>query len=146
MRRATGTFGIRLVSLAMQFAGSIMIARLLGVAEFGVYAYAFTWVVLVGLMLSLGVTQLATRELPRFVALGQGAAFRFLNALEIVLISNNLGDAKSIATHPATTTHQRLPQAQKDALGITPGLIRLSIGLEDPSDLLADLTQALDAI
>lgn len=76
----------------------------------------------------------------------QKAAFSFMNALEIVLISNNLGDAKSIATHPATTTHQRLPQAQKDMLGITPGLIRLSIGLEDPVDLLADLTQALDAI
>ena len=76
----------------------------------------------------------------------QAAAFTFMNALEIFLISNNLGDAKSIATHPATTTHQRLPQAQKDALGITPGLIRLSVGLEDPADLLADLTQALDAI
>lgn len=86
MRRATGTFGIRLVSLAMQFAGSIMIARLLGVAEFGVYAYAFTWVVIVGLMLSLGVTQLATRELPRFVALGQGAAFRRFVALLFGLI------------------------------------------------------------
>lgn len=87
MRRATGTFGIRLVSLAMQFAGSIMIARLLGVAEFGVYAYAFTWVVIVGLMLSLGVTQLATRELPRFVALGQGAAFRRFVTLLFGLIA-----------------------------------------------------------
>ncbi len=74
---------------------------------------------------------------------GQGAAFRFLNALEIVKISNNLGDAKSIATHPATTTHQRLPEAQKAALGITPGLVRLSVGLEDAGDLLADLTGAL---
>lgn len=76
---------------------------------------------------------------------GQAAAFRFLNALEIVIISNNLGDAKSIATHPATTTHQRLPAAQKAALGITPGLVRLSVGLEDPEDLLADIAQALDA-
>lgn len=74
------------------------------------------------------------------------AAFKALNALEIVKISNNLGDAKSIATHPATTTHQRLPQEQKDALGITPGLIRLSVGLEDPGDLIADLTAALAAI
>lgn len=74
---------------------------------------------------------------------GKAAAFRFMNALEIVKISNNLGDAKSIATHPATTTHQRLPQDQKDALGITPGLIRLSVGLEDASDLTADLMQAL---
>ena len=86
MRRATGTFGIRIVSLAMQFAGSIMIARLLGVAAFGVYAYAFTWVVIVGLMLSLGVSQLATRELPRFIALGQGAAFRRFVALLFGLI------------------------------------------------------------
>jgi O-succinylhomoserine sulfhydrylase len=76
---------------------------------------------------------------------GKEAAFRFMNALEIACISNNLGDAKSIATHPATTTHQRLPQDQKDALGITPGLIRLSVGLEDAGDLIADLEQALDA-
>ncbi len=76
---------------------------------------------------------------------GKEAAFRFMNALEIVKISNNLGDAKTIATHPATTTHQRLPQDQKDALGITPGLIRLSVGLEDAGDLMADLMQALSA-
>jgi O-succinylhomoserine sulfhydrylase len=74
---------------------------------------------------------------------GKDAAFRFLNALEIAKISNNLGDAKTIATHPATTTHQRLPQDQKDALGITPGLIRLSLGLEDAGDLIADLETAL---
>jgi O-succinylhomoserine sulfhydrylase len=72
-------------------------------------------------------------------------AFRMLNALEIIKISNNLGDARSIATHPATTTHQRLPQEQKDALGITPGLIRLSVGLEDAADLTADLDAALGA-
>ena len=82
LRRATGTFGIRIVGLALQFAGAIMIARLLGVAAFGVYAYAFTWVVIVGLLLSLGVTQLATRELPRFLALGQRVAFsRFVTLL-----------------------------------------------------------------
>ncbi|WGV16263.1 O-succinylhomoserine sulfhydrylase [Fuscovulum ytuae] len=74
---------------------------------------------------------------------GKEAAFRFMNALEIAKISNNLGDAKTIATHPVTTTHQRLPQDQKDALGITPGLIRLSVGLEDADDLVADLRQAL---
>lgn len=74
---------------------------------------------------------------------GKEAAFRFMNALEIAKISNNLGDAKTIATHPATTTHQRLPQEQKDKLGITPGLIRLSVGLEDADDLIADLRQAL---
>ncbi|OYW61089.1 MAG: O-succinylhomoserine sulfhydrylase [Rhodobacterales bacterium 32-66-7] len=74
---------------------------------------------------------------------GKEAAFRFMNALKIAKISNNLGDAKTIATHPATTTHQRLAQPTKDMLGITPGLIRLSLGLEDASDLIADLTQAL---
>jgi O-succinylhomoserine sulfhydrylase len=76
---------------------------------------------------------------------GQAAAFRFLNALEIIIISNNLGDAKSIATHPATTTHQRLPDAQKAELGITPGLVRISIGLEDADDLQADILKALMA-
>ena len=76
---------------------------------------------------------------------GQAAAFRFLNALDIVIISNNLGDAKSIATHPATTTHQRLGPGRQAALGIMPGLVRLSVGLEDPDDLIADLRQALDA-
>ncbi len=77
---------------------------------------------------------------------GQAAAFRFLNALEIVLISNNLGDAKSIITHPATTTHQRLPDDQKAMLGITPGLVRLSVGLEDTDDLMRDVLTALDAV
>ncbi|MEL6241361.1 MAG: O-succinylhomoserine sulfhydrylase [Pseudomonadota bacterium] len=77
---------------------------------------------------------------------GQAAAFAFLNALRIAVISNNLGDAKSILTHPATTTHQRLPEDQKDALGITPGLVRMSVGLEDPADLLADITGSLSSI
>jgi O-succinylhomoserine sulfhydrylase len=76
---------------------------------------------------------------------GKEAAFRFLNALRIVTISNNLGDAKSIVTHPATTTHQRLSEETRAGLGITPGLVRLSVGIEDPKDLLADLRQALDA-
>ncbi|PPB81131.1 O-succinylhomoserine sulfhydrylase [Albidovulum inexpectatum] len=76
---------------------------------------------------------------------GKDAAFRFLNALRIVKISNNLGDAKSIATHPATTTHQRLPDDQKARLGITPGLVRLSLGLEDTDDLIGDLLTALQA-
>ncbi|MDX1743224.1 MAG: O-succinylhomoserine sulfhydrylase [Ruegeria sp.] len=76
---------------------------------------------------------------------GKKAAFAFLNALKIPIISNNLGDSKSIATHPATTTHQRLSDEQKAELGITPGLIRLSIGLEDAGDLLSDIKQALDA-
>lgn len=74
---------------------------------------------------------------------GQDGAFRFLNALETILISNNLGDAKSLVTHPATTTHQRLDDATKSDLGITPGLVRLSIGLENADDLLDDLNAAL---
>lgn len=76
---------------------------------------------------------------------GQAAAFRFLNALEICTISNNLGDAKSIVTHPATTTHQRLSDAQKTDLGITAGLVRISIGLEDADDLTRDILNALMA-
>ncbi len=76
---------------------------------------------------------------------GKAAAFAYLNALTIPVISNNLGDAKSIATHPATTTHQRLSDEQRDELGITPGLIRLSVGLEDADDLLADIERALAA-
>lgn len=71
------------------------------------------------------------------------AAFRTVNALEIFQISNNLGDAKSIVTHPATTTHQRLSEEVRASLGITPGLLRLSIGLEHAGDLIADLGQAL---
>ena len=76
---------------------------------------------------------------------GKAAAFKMLNALQVFVISNNLGDAKSIITHPATTTHQRLTPEQRAALGISDGLLRLSVGLEDPSDLLADLEQALAA-
>ena len=75
---------------------------------------------------------------------GRKSAFKFLNAVKIAIISNNLGDAKTILTHPATTTHQRLPQAQKDQLGITDGLVRISIGIEDTDDLIADIKQALE--
>ncbi|MEP2031030.1 MAG: O-succinylhomoserine sulfhydrylase [Paracoccaceae bacterium] len=74
---------------------------------------------------------------------GQAAAFQFLNALKICKISNNLGDAKTIVTHPATTTHQRLPDDQKQALGITAGLVRISVGIEDADDLISDIRQAL---
>ena len=73
------------------------------------------------------------------------AAFAFLNALEIVDISNNLGDAKSLATHPATTTHRTLPEADRAAAAITEGLVRLSIGLESVQDLSRDIGRALDA-
>lgn len=75
---------------------------------------------------------------------GRDQAFAFLNALEIVDISNNLGDSRSIATHPWSTTHKALSENQRLELGITPGLLRLSIGLEDPSDLIADILSALD--
>ncbi len=77
---------------------------------------------------------------------GQAGAFRFMNALNVILISNNLGDAKSIVTHPATTTHQRLTQDQRDALNVTDGLIRLSVGLEDADDLCRDLLNALGEV
>ena len=80
------------------------------------------------------------------ITAGKKAAFRFMNALKIAKISNNLGDAKSIATHPATTTHQRLTPEVKEQLGITPGMIRFSVGLEDADDLITDLKEALDAI
>lgn len=74
---------------------------------------------------------------------GKKGAYRFLNACQIAIISNNLGDAKTILTPPAFTTHQRLPQDQKDKLGITPGLVRVSVGLEDATDLQKDFLQAL---
>ncbi|MGG7567753.1 O-succinylhomoserine sulfhydrylase [Rhodovulum sp. DZ06] len=79
------------------------------------------------------------------VAGGEEGAFRFLNALEVVKISNNLGDAKSLVTHPSTTTHQRLSEEQRLELGIAPGLVRLSLGLEAPEDLVADVLRGLDA-
>jgi len=76
---------------------------------------------------------------------GKSAAFRVMNALQIFKISNNLGDAKSLVTHPATTTHQRLTPEARAELGIFDNSVRLSIGLEDAEDLMADLDQALKA-
>ncbi|MCB1502921.1 MAG: aminotransferase class I/II-fold pyridoxal phosphate-dependent enzyme, partial [Bauldia sp.] len=75
---------------------------------------------------------------------GQKGAFRVANALKVIRISNNLGDAKSLITHPTTTTHQRLTEAARLEQGITPGLLRLSVGLEDVEDLWEDLAPALD--
>lgn len=75
---------------------------------------------------------------------GKAAAFRVLNELKLAKISNNLGDAKSLVTHPATTTHQRLKPEDRAALGISEGFIRLSAGLEHPDDLIEDLTAALE--
>lgn len=76
---------------------------------------------------------------------GKWAAFEMLNRLQIVDISNNLGDAKSLATHPATTTHMRIGAEERAKLGITDGTVRLSVGLEDAEDVVADLVQALGA-
>jgi O-succinylhomoserine sulfhydrylase len=79
------------------------------------------------------------------IAGGKAGAFRFLNALKLVRITNNLGDAKSLITHPATTTHQRLTPEQRAELGINDGLVRFSAGLEHPDDIIEDLLTALDA-
>jgi O-succinylhomoserine sulfhydrylase len=76
---------------------------------------------------------------------GKAHAFRMINALQLIDISNNLGDSKSLITHPATTTHQRLSPEARAELGIGEGLLRLSVGLEDPEDLKEDLAQALEA-
>jgi O-succinylhomoserine sulfhydrylase len=75
---------------------------------------------------------------------GKAAAFRTLNALKLARISNNLGDAKSLVTHPATTTHQRLTAEARAELGISDGFIRFSTGLEHPDDLIEDLHAALE--
>jgi O-succinylhomoserine sulfhydrylase len=77
---------------------------------------------------------------------GKEAAFRLENALQLIDVSNNLGDAKSIITHPETTTHQKVNPAARLELGVTPGLLRLSVGLEDPDDLCDDLEQALKGV
>lgn len=77
---------------------------------------------------------------------GKDAAFRFLNALEIIKISNNLGDAKSLITHPATTTHQSMTEEARAELDISGGLLRFSVGLEDPQDLIEDIEAALKVI
>ena len=79
------------------------------------------------------------------VAGGKAAAFRLANALEVIKISNNLGDAKSLITHPATTTHQRLTPEARAAMGIGEGMLRLSVGLEDVDDLIEDLAAGLAA-
>jgi len=80
------------------------------------------------------------------VAGGKDAAFRVMNAFRLIAMSNNLGDSKSLATHPATTTHMRIGAEERARLGITDGVIRVSIGLEDLEDLKDDLAQALATI
>ena len=74
---------------------------------------------------------------------GKPAAFALMNALQVVDISNNLGDSKSMVTHPATTTHRRLTPEARAAVGITDGTVRISVGLEDPLDLVEDLQRGL---
>lgn len=97
--------------------------------------------------------ELARRQMARGSTLlavdvkgGQNGAFALSNNLAVILISNNLGDAKSLITHPRTTTHARLTEEARLATGVTPGLLRLSIGLEDPDDLIADLIYGLDQV
>ena len=75
---------------------------------------------------------------------GKAAAFAMMNALRVITISNNLGDTKSLITHPATTTHMRIGPEERARLGITDGIVRLSVGLEDKEDLIDDLAQALE--
>ncbi len=77
---------------------------------------------------------------------GRAEAFRFMNALEVIDISNNLGDAKSLITHPASTTHRTVPEEERLRQGITENLVRLSVGLEEAADLIADLDRALRVV
>lgn len=96
--------------------------------------------------------ELAKRQMSGFGSLvtvelrgGKAAAFKFLDSLTLIDISNNLGDAKSLVCHPATTTHSRLTPEERADIGVTEGVVRLSIGLEDPADLIEDIEQALAA-
>jgi O-succinylhomoserine sulfhydrylase len=97
--------------------------------------------------------ELAKRQMTRGSTLlaidvkgGQEGAFALSDNLAVILISNNLGDAKSLITHPRTTTHARLTEDVRLQTGVTPGLLRLSVGLEDPDDLIADLMYGLDQV
>ena len=75
---------------------------------------------------------------------GVDSGRKFLNALQMISMTNNLGDSRSIASHPTSTTHSKLSEDERLAVGITPGLIRISVGLEHPEDILNDILQALD--
>ncbi|MDF1735906.1 MAG: PLP-dependent transferase, partial [Minwuia sp.] len=77
------------------------------------------------------------------IAGGKQGAFRFLDSLKIIDISNNLGDSKSLVTHPTTTTHRAMSAEDRARIGISDGMLRLSVGLENPEDLKADISQAL---
>ena len=76
---------------------------------------------------------------------GKERAFQFLDALKMILYTSNLGDSRSIATHPASTTHSKLTEEEREKLGIRPGTVRLSIGIEDQKDIIEDILQALEA-
>jgi O-succinylhomoserine sulfhydrylase len=75
---------------------------------------------------------------------GLASGVKFLDALQMLSVTNNLGDSRSIASHPASTTHSKLSEAERQEVGITPGLIRISVGLEHPDDILSDIEQALE--
>jgi O-succinylhomoserine sulfhydrylase len=77
---------------------------------------------------------------------GKDGAFKVMNGFRLIAVSNNLGDSKSLATHPATTTHMRIGEAERARLGITDGTIRVSIGLEDVEDIKDDLRRALTLV
>ena len=80
------------------------------------------------------------------VAGGKAAAFRLANALKLVDVSNNLGDTKSLLTHPATTTHQRMSPEARAQAGVTDGMLRIAVGLEDSEDICEDLDEALKTV
>ena len=84
---------------------------------------------------------LVTVELKGGLAQGR----KFLDALKMISLSSNLGDSRTIATHPASTTHSKLTEDERQAVGITPGLVRVSVGLEHIDDIILDMTQALEA-
>jgi len=75
---------------------------------------------------------------------GLASGVKFLDALQMISVTNNLGDSRSIASHPASTTHSKLSEAERQEVGITPGLIRISVGLEHADDILDDIEQALE--
>ena len=77
---------------------------------------------------------------------GEAAAFRFLDALKLIKLAVSLGGTESLAEHPATMTHSAVPEVEKARTGVTAGLVRLSIGVEHPDDLITDITQALDHV
>jgi methionine-gamma-lyase len=81
-----------------------------------------------------------------FIKGGEAESFRFLDALKIAKLAVSLGGTETLASHPAAMTHLSVPQERKDALGITDNLVRISIGIEDADDLIADFAQALDQV